>query len=63
MTSRPRSEDQGKGRGGAHRDTGKTRRRNTIFVMVKCDLGKPYEVTGATVERIEEFSEIHYISG
>ena len=35
----------------------------TIFVMVKCDLGTAYEVTGATVERIEEVSEVHYISG
>ncbi len=62
MTSRPRSEDQGQGCGGVHRDTGETSRRNTIFVMVKCDLGKAYEVTGATAERIEEVSEVHYIS-
>ena len=35
----------------------------TIFVMVKCDLGKAYEVAGAAVERIEKVSEVHSTSG
>ncbi|MBE9555858.1 MAG: Lrp/AsnC ligand binding domain-containing protein [Proteobacteria bacterium] len=35
----------------------------TIFVQVKCDLGKAYEVADAAVLTIEEVSEVHSISG
>ena len=34
-----------------------------IFVMVKCDLGKSYDVANDAVELIEQVSEIHSISG
>jgi DNA-binding Lrp family transcriptional regulator len=35
----------------------------TIFIMVKCDLGKAYEVADQAVQDIEEISEVHSISG
>ncbi|MCB2055322.1 MAG: Lrp/AsnC ligand binding domain-containing protein [Geminicoccaceae bacterium] len=35
----------------------------TIFVMVKCELGRSYEVADAAVEAIEQVSEVHSISG
>ncbi len=35
----------------------------TIFVMVKCDLGKSYDVADAAVQKIEQVSEVHSISG
>jgi DNA-binding Lrp family transcriptional regulator len=35
----------------------------TIFVQVKCDLGKAYEVADAAVLNLEEVSEVHSISG
>ena len=35
----------------------------TIFVMVKCDLGKAYDVAGAAVESIKQVSEVHSTSG
>ncbi len=35
----------------------------TIFVMVKCELGKAYEVANKSVESIEQVSEVHSISG
>ena len=35
----------------------------TIFVMVKCDLGKAYDVADAAVENIEQVSEVHSTSG
>lgn len=35
----------------------------TIFVQVKCDLGKAYEVADSAVESIEEVSEVHSTSG
>lgn len=35
----------------------------TIFVMVKCDLGKAYEVADQAVQMIEQVSEVHSISG
>ncbi|PWC32506.1 Lrp/AsnC ligand binding domain-containing protein [Azospirillum sp. TSO35-2] len=35
----------------------------TIFVMVKCDLGKAYEVADQAVQLIERVSEVHSISG
>lgn len=34
----------------------------TIFVMIKCDLGKAYEVADALVET-EQVSEVHSTSG
>ena len=34
-----------------------------IFVMVKCDLGKAYEVAAAAVDTIEEVSEVYSTSG
>ena len=35
----------------------------TIFVMVKCDLGKAYEVADEAVQDIEEVSEVYSTSG
>jgi DNA-binding Lrp family transcriptional regulator len=35
----------------------------TIFVMVKCELGKAYEVADSAVQSIEQVSEVHSISG
>lgn len=35
----------------------------TIFVQVKCDLGKAYEVAGELVETVEAVSEVYSISG
>ncbi|HFD15951.1 MAG TPA: Lrp/AsnC family transcriptional regulator [Rhodospirillales bacterium] len=35
----------------------------TIFVMVKCELGRAYEVADAALERIEQVSEVYSISG
>lgn len=35
----------------------------TIFVMVKCDLGKAYDVAADAVDRVEKVSEVHSISG
>ncbi len=35
----------------------------TIFVMVKCHLGRAYEVADAALERIEQVSEVYSISG
>jgi len=35
----------------------------TIFVMVKCELGKVYEVADEAVQAVEQISEIHSISG
>jgi len=35
----------------------------TIFVQVKCELGKAYEVADAAVLNVEEVSEVHSISG
>jgi DNA-binding Lrp family transcriptional regulator len=35
----------------------------TIFVMVKCDLGKAYDVANEAVESIDQVSEVHSISG
>ena len=34
-----------------------------IFIMVKCDLGKSYNVATDAVESIEQVSEIYSISG
>lgn len=35
----------------------------TIFVMVKCDLGKAYEVADEMVSDIEQVSEVYSTSG
>lgn len=35
----------------------------TIFVMVKCELGRSYEVADAAVQSIEEVSEVYSVSG
>ena len=35
----------------------------TIFVMVKCDLGKAYDVAAVAAEEIEQVSEVYSISG
>jgi DNA-binding Lrp family transcriptional regulator len=35
----------------------------TIFVMVKCQLGRAYEVADAAVQSIDAVSEVHSISG
>lgn len=35
----------------------------TIFVMVKCELGRAYEVADASVQNVEQVSEVHSISG
>lgn len=34
-----------------------------VFVMVKCELGKAYEVAESISEEIEEVSEVYSISG
>ena len=34
-----------------------------IFVFVKCDLGRAYEVADTAVQTIEQVSEVHSISG
>ena len=35
----------------------------TIFVMVKCDLGKAYAVADEAARSSEQISEVHSISG
>ena len=35
----------------------------TIFVMVKCELGRAYEVADAAIQDVEAVSEVHSISG
>ena len=35
----------------------------TIFVKVKCELGRPYEVADEAVQSIEQVSEVHSTSG
>ncbi len=35
----------------------------TIFVLVKCELGRAYEVADAAVQTVEEVSEVYSISG
>ena len=35
----------------------------TIFVMVKCELGRSYDVAADAVESVEQVSEIYSISG
>ena len=35
----------------------------TIFIMIKCDLGKAYPVADQLVESVEQVSEVHSTSG
>ena len=35
----------------------------TIFVMVKCELGKAYDVADSAVQDIEQVSEVYSTSG
>jgi DNA-binding Lrp family transcriptional regulator len=35
----------------------------TIFIMVKCELGQSYKVADEAVERVEQISEVYSISG
>jgi DNA-binding Lrp family transcriptional regulator len=35
----------------------------TIFVMVKCELGKAYKVADAALQEVEQVSEVHSTSG
>ncbi len=35
----------------------------TIFILIKCDLGKAYQVADACVQEVEQVSEVHSISG
>ena len=35
----------------------------TIFVMVKCELGKAYKVAEDAVESVEQVSEVYSVSG
>ncbi len=35
----------------------------TIFVLVKCELGKAYDVADEAVQNVESVSEVHSISG
>jgi DNA-binding Lrp family transcriptional regulator len=35
----------------------------TIFVMMKCELGKAYKVAEEAVETVEQVSEVYSISG
>lgn len=35
----------------------------TIFVMVKCQLGRAYDVAAAAVDNVDNVSEVYSISG
>lgn len=35
----------------------------TLFVMVKCDLGRAYDVADAAIQDLGAVSEVHSISG
>ncbi|WP_193370517.1 Lrp/AsnC ligand binding domain-containing protein [Pelagibius marinus] len=35
----------------------------TIFIMIKCDLGKAYSVADELVQDVEQVSEVHSTSG
>ena len=35
----------------------------TIFIMVKCELGRAYKVADEAVQGVEEVSEVHSTSG
>ncbi|MFW6198306.1 MAG: Lrp/AsnC ligand binding domain-containing protein [Acidobacteriota bacterium] len=36
---------------------------HAVFVLIKCDLGKTYEVADRIVDEIEQVSEVHSVSG
>jgi DNA-binding Lrp family transcriptional regulator len=48
---------------GGARPRGDATAMKTIFVMIKCELGKSYDVAGDAVESIEQVSEVYSISG
>jgi len=35
----------------------------TIFIMVKCDLGETYKVADNAAQNVDQVSEVHSISG
>ena len=35
----------------------------TVFIMLKCELGKAYNVADELVQGVEQVSEVHSISG
>jgi hypothetical protein len=35
----------------------------TIFIQVKCELGKAYDVADKAVEQVSQVSEVHSTSG
>lgn len=35
----------------------------TIFIQVKCDLGRAYDVADAAVQTVDQVSEVHSTSG
>lgn len=35
----------------------------TIFIQVKCDLGRAYEVADAAIQEVEQVSEVYSTSG
>ncbi|MDJ0895497.1 MAG: Lrp/AsnC ligand binding domain-containing protein [Alphaproteobacteria bacterium] len=35
----------------------------TLFIQIKCDLGRAYEVADAVAQDVEEVSEVHSTSG
>jgi DNA-binding Lrp family transcriptional regulator len=35
----------------------------TIFIQVKCELGRAYQVADEAVQSVEQVSEVHSISG
>ncbi len=35
----------------------------TIFIQVKCELGRAYEVADQAVQKVEQVSEVHSTSG
>ena len=35
----------------------------TIFIMIKCELGRAYQVADALVQTVERVSEVHSTSG
>ena len=35
----------------------------TIFIQIKCELGRAYDVADALVQEVEQISEVHSTSG
>jgi DNA-binding Lrp family transcriptional regulator len=48
---------------GSHDGRKQSQPMKTIFVMVKCELGKAYKVAEEAVESIEQVSEVYSVSG